>query len=58
MTSKKTVAGKHRLTVTISPEDYRLVRMAAAYDNVSPNEYMRDSAVRDAMELLAHLETK
>lgn len=56
MTSKKTVLGKHRVTVTIEPEDYKLVRMAAAYENLSPNEYMRLVSVRDARELLANVD--
>lgn len=58
MTSKKTVLGKHRVTVTIEPEDYRAVRMAAAYVNLTPNEYMREVAVRDAHELLARIDRK
>lgn len=52
MTSKKTIGGKHRITVTVAPEDYDKIRMAAAYLNLSANEYMAKTALEDAVEIM------
>lgn len=53
MAVKKMVAGKRQLTVRINDEDYKLMQVVAAYDNMTVNEWIVEVSTKMAREINA-----
>lgn len=51
MSSKKTVSGKHPLTVRVTEEDYAIMRRVAAEYNESVNEMIVEIAREEVRRL-------
>lgn len=51
MAVRTLVAGKRQITVRLNDEDYKVMQVVAAYDNMTVNEWIADVAVRMAKEI-------
>lgn len=52
MVSRKITSGKHPVNVRLTEEEYKLVKLAAFENDMTPNEYMGRVAVEHSRKLL------